>query len=995
MAEKKQQPQQSEDVEEKEVFVKALTSKEIKKLARPEFQQNPDKFYPTGTLKKLGYSRTQCPTCQNFFWRKNPKKQTCGDSQCEGRYSFIGRGTGIGRKGKKITYSEAWEGFKRSLSSARVPCTPIARYPVVARWRADVEFVAAGIFCFQPYCVTGELEPPANPLIQPQFCLRFNDLDNIGLTGRHYSGFVMLGIQVFNKPDKKKFWSDECVEFNYRWLTEELGIDPEEITFIEDVWAGGGNLGPSIEYFVSGLELGNMVFMQFKTYPDGRREELDVQVIDVGIGLERVPWLINGTATSYVEVFPTGLKFLTERLGVPINNEVWDRFGPLSCLLNVDEVADLDKTWELIAKEVGKPVAQVKQAIESVKDLYVILDHTRTVLMAIEDGSLPSNVGGASNIRNVLRRVFALLAKKDWWAKLGGVDGLLELFECQRQDMAKLYGPFKEYKSFGPIIRLEFERYATTDDQQKKKLDALVKKLKGKPLSMDDWITCVTSWGISADTVAKLTGLEVPGTLYAEIAERQERMVKALPAVLYSTANMPPTNSLYYGDHHMYDFKAKIADIMQNVERNGEPSIVVLDQSAFYPTSGGQEHDTGSLDIDGKTYEVVDVLKVGPVVLHVISPPLPVTPDTFHTLKGKQVTGHINAERREQLRNHHTATHIVFAACRRVLGPHVWQHGAKKTVNSAHLDITHYKSLTHEEVLAIENEANRIVHRCKDISKGFMPKDEAEKKYGFHLYQGGVVPGNELRVVNIADTDTEACCGTHCDNTAEVGTIKIQRTSRISDGILRLYYVAGENALKVRNAETTILHKLTDEWGIPQTEILPTAERFFNGYTKFGSRVERQTHKIIELQVKCLLLTPNVKLGVVRTDEDNAKNFISLVPNYAKQLQEAGKGIVFVGQSFVYGLFGRADLYNVNGELKKLVETLGETEEEKMKAAADPKNAEAAAAAPKDKGPKKPQFLVKDKCNNVANVAELRVFALGQPDKVVEFLLKEGFAKLD
>ena len=93
--------------------------------------------------------------------------------------------------------------------------------------------------------------------------LRFNDLDNIGFTGRHYSGFIMLGIQVFNRPDDYHFWSDECVSFNYRWLTEELQIDPEEITFIEDVWAGGGNLGPSIEYFVGGLELGNMVFMQY------------------------------------------------------------------------------------------------------------------------------------------------------------------------------------------------------------------------------------------------------------------------------------------------------------------------------------------------------------------------------------------------------------------------------------------------------------------------------------------------------------------------------------------------------------------------------------------------------------------------------------------------------------------------------------------------------------------------------------------------------------
>jgi hypothetical protein len=102
------------------------------------------------------------------------------DFSCIGKYEFIGRGCGIGRNGKKITYAEAWKGFERSLTSARIPCTSIERYPVVARWRADVDYVAAGIFCFQPYCVTGELDPPANPLICPQFCVRFNDLDNIG-----------------------------------------------------------------------------------------------------------------------------------------------------------------------------------------------------------------------------------------------------------------------------------------------------------------------------------------------------------------------------------------------------------------------------------------------------------------------------------------------------------------------------------------------------------------------------------------------------------------------------------------------------------------------------------------------------------------------------------------------------------------------------------------------------------------------------------------------
>jgi alanyl-tRNA synthetase len=279
---------------------------------------------------------------------------------CRGKYGFINNGIG---KGEKMSFAQAWKGFEDSFTSARIPCESIKRYPVVARWRNDVDFVAAGIFCFQPYCVTGELDPPANPLICPQFCARFNDLDNIGITGRHYSGFVMMGIQVFNYPDDHKFFKDECLEFNHRWLTETLKIDPDEITYIEDVWAGGGNLGPSIEYFVHGLEVGNMVFMQYKTFHDGSREELDVKVIDVGIGLERVAWLINGSATSYSDTFAHAMSVLQSKINVEIDEDLWSKFGPYSCTLNIDEVDDIEKEWCNLADKMGEPVDKVKHSI--------------------------------------------------------------------------------------------------------------------------------------------------------------------------------------------------------------------------------------------------------------------------------------------------------------------------------------------------------------------------------------------------------------------------------------------------------------------------------------------------------------------------------------------------------------------------------------------------------------------------------------------------------
>lgn len=174
-------------------------------------------------------------------------------------------------------------------------------------------------------------------------------------------------------------------------------------------------------------------------------------------------------------------------------------------------------------------------------------------------------------------------------------------------------------------------------------------------------------------------------------------------------------------------------EVFPNLSEKNILNVVVLDQSAFYPTSGGQEHDTGSLNIDGKIYQVVDVFKVGPAVLHILDQPLQKAIDFY---VNKPVKGLVDSVRREQLRTNHTAIHIVFAACRRILGPHVWQHGAKKTIRYAHLDITHYDSLTFEQIQRIENEANRIVNQCKEIKKGWFPKDDAERSHGFTLYQG-------------------------------------------------------------------------------------------------------------------------------------------------------------------------------------------------------------------------------------------------------------------
>src|SRR3989338_8459415 len=162
------------------------TDKQVKREFKLEASQNPDKYYATTVLKGNGFMRRKC-SCGIYFWTTVETKKTCGDASCSGGFQFF---NGTPAK-KKMDYIQTWLEFSKLFK--KLVYTPIARYPVVARWRDDTDFVQASIYDFQPYVVSGEVKPPANPLVVPQFCLRFNDIDNVGITGSHYTGFVMIG----------------------------------------------------------------------------------------------------------------------------------------------------------------------------------------------------------------------------------------------------------------------------------------------------------------------------------------------------------------------------------------------------------------------------------------------------------------------------------------------------------------------------------------------------------------------------------------------------------------------------------------------------------------------------------------------------------------------------------------------------------------------------------------------------------------------------------
>ncbi|MBW2970165.1 alanine--tRNA ligase, partial [Candidatus Woesearchaeota archaeon] len=289
-------------------------AEEIKEEIRKHSEVHPEEFFPVKTLKSKGFSRHQCKTCKRFFWSLH-KQEACGDPACSGGFRFIGQPTK-----KPLDYIQVWKEYEKIHK--KLGYTPIKRYPVIARWNPTTDFTIASIAAFQPYVVSGEIAPPANPLVIPQTCLRFSDIDNVGITA-HLVGFVMMGEHGFFPP--KEYNVEKYMSDHLTWLQEGMGIELKELTIHEDVWSGGGNLGPCMEFFSKGLEISNQVYMQYEITPAGIRE-LNIKVLDMGQGQERAAMFTQGKSSICECAFPPVIKKLREITGVKYDEEFMKKF---------------------------------------------------------------------------------------------------------------------------------------------------------------------------------------------------------------------------------------------------------------------------------------------------------------------------------------------------------------------------------------------------------------------------------------------------------------------------------------------------------------------------------------------------------------------------------------------------------------------------------------------------------------------------------------------
>ncbi|NOQ56332.1 MAG: alanine--tRNA ligase [Nanohaloarchaea archaeon] len=824
-----------------------MDDKQIKQQLRQNAQKTPDKFYPTSTFKQLGLDRYRCSNCGNYFWSA-AERDVCGEPECCGGYSFIGDTPAK----EKMDYIQVWQNFSKMFK--RQGYTQIKRYPSVARWNPTMDFTIASIAGFQPYVVSGEIKPPANPLVIPQFCIRFSDIENVGITGRHYTGFTMMGQHAFipsKDYDQDKYFNDI-----FTWLTKGMKLPKEELVFHEDAWGGGGNFGPSIEFFSRGLELGNQVYMQYERDVKGSLKDLDIKVLDMGMGQERPAWFTHGTETSYEANFGPVVSHLYRRSGISPDRDMLKKFLPYSGHLNLDEVDDINKTWNMIAKKTGYDVRQLKDNILPLSGIYSICDHTRSLLVALTDGALPSNVGGGYNLRALYRRSLDFINRYGWDIDLNDVCRRhAKYLKPQYPELSDNLGEVSE------ILDVEKKKYYAT----KEKSQRIVTGLAGKKITTSKLIELYDSNGISPEML-KSSGLkvDVPDDFYALVTERHEKnshKTKTMKTDKLNLGNIKNTEQLYFDDYLKTDFSAEVAKIIGN--------DVILDKTCFYPTSGGQAHDTGTIN----GIKVKDIFKQGAIIIHTLGS----KPDFK---EGDIVKGVIDKERRIQLSQHHTATHIINGAARKVLGEHIWQAGAEKTEKKARLDITHYDLLTPEQIKAIEKESNDIINKNMPVSSMQLSKDVAEKRYGTRLYQGGAVPGAVLRVIEIKDFDVEACGGTHVKNTGEVGCIKIIGTRKIQDGVIRLEFVAGKKTDEKTDDLKKMIVDISKVLGtVKKEDIVPNCKGLFStwkelrkiagiaGYAKRIKKTDPEKYKAMSENVREMYTKYQLRTTPVRSEK--------------------------------------------------------------------------------------------------------------------------------
>ena len=777
--------------------------------------------------------------------------------------------------------------------------TIVPSSPLVPHNDPTLMFTNSGMVQFKNV-FTGEEKRPYTRAATSQKSVRaggkHNDLDNVGFTARHHTFFEMLGNFSFGD-----YFKEEAIYFAWQCLTKDFDLPKDKLyvtTYHKDdeaakLWkkianlsddriirintndnfwsmADTGPCGPCSEIFfdhgdkVSGglpgtpeqdgdryIEIWNLVFMQYEQLANGEQKTLPRPSIDTGMGLERIAAVLQHVHNNY----------------------------------------EIDLFVNLI--NAASDIVKVKPEGKALISYRIISDHLRSSAFLLADGVMPSNEGRGYVLRRIMRRAMRHIQQLGYKEPL-----MYQLLSSLTIEMGQAYPELIRAQSLiSDVLFQEEVRFKQTLDKGLRLLDEeLIKLPKSHNLAGDVAFKLYDTYGFPLDLtqdILKSKEIQVDIDGFNRCMQEQKTRARAAWAGSGEQATAEVWFDLYqkhgateFLGYDNLDSQAIILEIIPNVNGN---QIVITNQTPFYGESGGQMGDTGTLTtVNNKTFQVTDTKKfLGKIHAHYI--------EKGELKVGDNVTLSVNSEYRNNLRAHHSATHLLHLALRQVLGDHLTQKGSLVAENRLRFDFSHNKSMSTEEIQKVEELVNKMIRENNQACTQLMSTEQAIASGAMALF--GEKYEEEVRVVSMGPS-TELCGGTHVKHTGEIGILKIISESAIAAGIRRIEAICGKFALNYINEQEQKLNELAHILKTPRTEIIDKV-------TIILKDKKTLEDELSEAKQQLLLLDSNLKTThfgkVTLIEKFTDKVEVKDLRNFVDHMRQTDTNIIIVAGSKLEG----------------------------------------------------------------------------------------------
>ncbi len=731
--------------------------------------------------------------------------------------------------------------------------------------------------------------------VSSQRCVRaggkHNDLENVGYTARHHTFFEMLGNFSFGD-----YFKEEAIKFAWQFLTGELGLDKDKllvtvyheddeafdiwenkigvpaeriirIATSDNFWSMGdtGPCGPCSEIFYDHgehiwggppgsaeedgdrfIEIWNLVFMQFNRQQNGDMLPLPKPSIDTGMGLERISAILQNVHSNYeIDLFQS----------------------LIASAANIVGTEDLED-----------------------KSLRVIADHIRSCSFLICDGVMPSNEGRGYVLRRIIRRAvrhgYKLGANDIFFYKLVNtlVDEMGEAFPELKQQQAVVE----------KVLKTEEEQFSKTLARGMTILNDALGELSDKQVPGELVFKLYDTYGFPADLtndVAREQGLTIDEVGFeAAMAQQKSQSQSASKFGADYADVLSVEHKTEFTGYSDVSGMSTVVDIIVDNKVVGEASdeaLILLDETPFYAESGGQTGDTGLISSSTGKATVVDTVKLGAAFAHKVK--------IDGVIKvGDKVELLIDAERRDRIKANHSATHLLHAALRKLLGEHVTQKGSLVDAEKLRFDFSHFESISAQQLIEIENLVNAEIRSNNALSTQLMDLDEAKASGAMALF--GEKYDEKVRVVKMGEFSTELCGGTHVVRTGDIGLLKITSEGGIASGVRRIEATTGQMAQDFVNDESNKLHAVASLLKSDKSSVVDKVSSALQHAKQLEKELTQLKHSMAGQKSKDIMSNivdvQGVKLLVANMQGVEAKALRGVMDDLKNQMQS---GIIALG----------------------------------------------------------------------------------------------------